>query len=57
MYRSLYLTPEQLCQLQERTDQFVEGCQTGWDLIEAVLSATAELSDVGLPSLGMEIAT
>ena len=45
MYRSLYLTPEQLCQLQERTDRFVEGCQTGWDLIEAMLSATAELSD------------
>ena len=45
MYRSLYLTPEQLCQLQERTDQFVEGCQRGWDLIEAMLSAAAELSD------------
>jgi hypothetical protein len=44
MYRSLYLTPAHLHKLQESANPFVEECQTGWDLIEALLSATAELS-------------
>ena len=44
MYRSIYLTSEQLGRLEERADQFVQECETGWDLIEALLVATAELS-------------
>jgi hypothetical protein len=44
MYRSLYLAPGQLHRLRESANLFVEECQTGWDLIEALLYATAELS-------------
>jgi hypothetical protein len=44
MYRSIYLTSEHLYLLEESANRFVEECDTGWGLIEAVLSATAELS-------------
>ena len=44
MYRSVYLTPEQLHRLEVRAGRFVEECETGWDLIATLLSATAELS-------------
>ena len=44
MYRSIYLPSEQLGRLEESADRCVQECETGWDLIEALLSATAALS-------------
>lgn len=44
IFRSIYLTPEQIQELEERTDRFVRECETGCDLVEALLNATAELS-------------
>jgi Sulfotransferase family len=44
MFRSIYLTPAQLEDLERRADRFISQSETGWDLIEALLNATAVLS-------------
>jgi hypothetical protein len=44
MFRSIDLTPRQLCELEWTAKRLMNECESGWDLIEAVLSSTARLS-------------
>lgn len=45
MFRSIYLNPGQIRELEAHADRLVEEPATGWDLIEALLGAIAELSE------------
>jgi hypothetical protein len=44
MFRSVYLTPPQLYELERTAALVMRECDSGWDLIEALLSEAARLS-------------